>query len=83
MKASYIKTQIKNLLNISKIVTIHYYEFDKNFTFEGERHDFWEMVYIDKGIVEVKSEDKLIRLCQGAKLFCNIFRMQFAFNEGV
>jgi len=24
-------------------------EFSKNFAYEGERHDFWEMVYIDKG----------------------------------
>jgi quercetin dioxygenase-like cupin family protein len=24
-------------------------ELSKNFCYEGERHDFWEMVYIDKG----------------------------------
>ena len=69
MKATYIKTQIKNIINISKIVTIHYYEFDKNFSFEGEKHDFWEMVYIDKGKVQIQSEKKKIILTQGEIIF--------------
>ena len=30
MKATYVKTQLQNVINISKIVTVHYYEFDKN-----------------------------------------------------
>ena len=34
---------------IRKIITIFYMEFSKNFSYDGERHDFWEMVYIDKG----------------------------------
>jgi AraC-like DNA-binding protein/quercetin dioxygenase-like cupin family protein len=69
MKATYIKTQIKNVINVTKIVTIHYYEFDKNFTFDGEKHDFWEMVYIDKGKVEVQSEKDKFTLNQGEIIF--------------
>lgn len=69
MKATYIKTQIKNVLNISKIVTVHYYEFDKNFLYKGEKHDFWEMVYVDKGKVLVKSEEESITLSQGEIVF--------------
>ena len=69
MKATYIKTQIQTLINISKIVTIHYYEFDKNFTFGGETHDFWEMVYVDKGTVLVKSEKEEMILGQGDIIF--------------
>ena len=69
MKATYIKTQIKNVLNISKIVTVHYYEFDKNFLYEGEKHDFWEMVYVDKGKVVVCSEKDNIVLSQGEIIF--------------
>ena len=69
MKATYIKTQIKNVLNISKIVTVHYYEFDKNFLYEGEKHDFWEMVYVDKGSVIVSTENESITLSQGEIIF--------------
>ena len=33
MKAVYVKTELKSVLSISEIVTIHYYEFDKSFVF--------------------------------------------------
>ena len=69
MKTTYIKTQLKTLINISKIVTIHYYEFGKNFTFSGESHDFWEMVYVDKGKVLVKNDTSEIILGQGDIVF--------------
>ena len=69
MKVTYIKTKFKNTVNISKIITVHYYEFDKNFSFDGEKHDFWEMVYVDKGKIEVKSEDKTFILGQEEIIF--------------
>ena len=69
MKTTYVKTQIQNLVNVSKIVTIHYYEFDKNFVFEGEKHDFWEMVYTDKGKVQICRDNETIELSQGELIF--------------
>ncbi len=69
MKVTYVKTQLKNVINISKIVTVHYYEFDKNFVFNGESHDFWEMVYIDKGQVQVKCDQEYLTLSQGEIVF--------------
>lgn len=69
MKATYVKTQPKNVINISKIVTVHYYEFDKNFVFNGEKHDFWEIVYIDKGRVQVRSDEDNLILSQGEIVF--------------
>lgn len=69
MKATYVKTKLKSLINISKIVTIHYYEFDRNFVYSGESHDFWEMVYVDKGKVEIKRDDECIILKQGEIVF--------------
>ena len=69
MKATYIKTNLPSVINVSKIVTIHYYEFDKNFVFEGEHHDFWELVYIDKGQVEISTGDRVHTLSQGELIF--------------
>ena len=69
MKASYVKTQFKNVINVSRIVTVHDYEFDSSFIFEGERHDFWEMVYIDKGKVEVRADEERLTLSQGEIVF--------------
>lgn len=39
----------ERVFNIEKIITLFYMELSKNFHYDGERHDFWEMVYIDKG----------------------------------
>lgn len=69
MKASYVKTQLKSIINVSEIVTIHYYEFDKNFVFDGETHNFWEMVYVDKGKVLVMREKEQIILSHGEIIF--------------
>ena len=69
MKANYVKTDLKSVINVSKIVTIHYYEFDKNFVFEGESHNFWEMVYVDKGNVLVTSNETPVELSQGDIIF--------------
>ena len=69
MQVKYIKTKFNNTVNISKIITVHYYEFDKNFSFEGEKHDFWEMVYVDKGKIKVKSDNDELILGQGEIIF--------------
>lgn len=69
MKATYIKIQLQNVINISKIVTVHYYEFDRSFVFHGESHDFWEMVYVDKGQVEIRRDDETLILSQGEIIF--------------
>ena len=69
MAASYKKTRPKTLFYIPEIVTIHYYELDKSFVFDGEQHDFWEMVYVDKGAVEIRADDKTLALNQGEILF--------------
>lgn len=69
MKATYVKTNLKSVVTVSKIVTIHYYEFDRNFIFEGEEHDFWELVYIDKGSVEIQRDKDRLSLRQGEIVF--------------
>jgi len=69
MKLNYIKHKIANLISINKIVSIHYYEFDKNFNYEGESHNFWEMVYVDSGSIIVSANKKEICLKQGEVIF--------------
>ena len=70
MEKNYIKTRPKTVIDITRIVTIHYYEFGQSFVFNGESHDFWEMVYVDKGSVAVRrdNEEEFI-LTQGNVLF--------------
>ena len=65
----YSKTLLKEALVIKKIVTVHYFEFAKNYIFEGEKHDFWELLYVDKGEVEVMSDIHGYKLKQGEMIF--------------
>ena len=69
MKATYIKTRLSSVINLTKIVTIHVHEFDERFVFDGEQHDFWEMVYVDKGSVLVRSGDHEHVMEQGEIVF--------------
>jgi len=69
MRAKYIKTKPKTVFNISRIVTIHYYEVGPSFVFQGESHDFWEMVYVDKGQVRIRRDREQITLSQGQIVF--------------
>ena len=49
MKDNFTRIGFEKVFNVEAIITLFYMEFSKNFAYEGERHDFWEMVYIDKG----------------------------------
>jgi len=69
LEKGYIKTRPKTVVDITKIVTIHYYEVGKDFVFDGEYHDFWEMVYVDKGNVAITRDGEEIVLAQGEVIF--------------
>ncbi len=65
----YILTSLKKEFHISKIATIHYFEYEKDYSFIGERHNFWELVYVDKGEIEVNMNGSWSRLKQGEIVF--------------
>jgi len=45
----------ENVINIGKIYSIHYFEYMSDFSFEGESHDFWEFICVDKGPAVIRS----------------------------
>jgi len=45
----FIRQGLPGVIHIRKIITIFYVELSKDFHYDGEQHNFWEMVYIDKG----------------------------------
>lgn len=69
MKQTYYKHKVENLLNISKIVTVHYFEFDPNFESHGESHDFWELVCAVRNPILCTANGKEITLAEGEVLF--------------
>lgn len=69
MKQRYVPYTVQNLLTVTKIVTIHYLELEKDFVSAGESHDFWELVYADRGNVLCTAEDKTLPLAEGEVIF--------------
>lgn len=61
--------KISNLLNVQKIVTVHYQALDKNYTSHEEEHDFWEINYADKEDIFVRIGEEKLLLKQGEILF--------------
>lgn len=61
--------KISHLVDVQKIVTIHYQALEKNYLFPEESHDFWEINYADKENVFIGIDDKKIELKQGEMLF--------------
>jgi len=61
--------KISNLLNIQKIVTIHYQVLPKNYVSKQESHDFWEIIYADKNDIDIIAGEKRELLCQGQMIF--------------
>ena len=60
---------IKKEIEIKGFNSIYYFEFGKNFTHSPEKHDFWEMVYVDSGNVLAITDGNSYTLTQGQMIF--------------
>lgn len=69
MKDNFTRISFDIFFNVDKIITIFYMELSKNFYYEGEKHDFWEMVYIDKGEMICTADEKRFVLKSGEMTF--------------
>jgi AraC-like DNA-binding protein/quercetin dioxygenase-like cupin family protein len=65
----YQRTHLKQTIIINKVITLHYFEYGKNFVFNGEQHDFWEFLYVDRGEIEVMADETRHVLKQGTIIF--------------
>lgn len=68
-KKKFYMHKISNLINVRKIVTIHYQALARNYVFPEETHDFWEINYADKGDVWIGIDGEKLQLKQGEILF--------------
>lgn len=59
----------EKIFNIENLISVHYFEYSKDFYFQGESHNFWEFLYVDKGTVTVKADSEDFSLKQGEIIF--------------
>lgn len=69
MTKKFYKHKISNLVNVQKIVTVHYQELFKDYASEEESHDFWELIYCDRKSVHAVIGEESIPLKQGDAIF--------------
>lgn len=62
----YIHTVMERAVNVQSIVSVHYYEYPIDFSFAGEVHDFWELVYADKGEAVITAGNRELELPAGS-----------------
>lgn len=69
MTNCYSRRPLKSIINVKAIHSIHYFEFKSDFKFDGESHDFWEIVYVDKGCAIVTADNQRYSLNAGEIIF--------------
>lgn len=65
----YVSVHLQDSIHIEEIFTIHYFEYMSDFSFEGESHNFWEFLYVDKGEVGVTADKNSFVLKKGDIIF--------------
>ena len=60
---------LRSVINITKLITVLSYELSPNFYTEGETHNFWEMVYVDRGKIYCHADDEVKLLKKGEIIF--------------
>ena len=61
----YLRTRLDKAVSVDAIYTIHYFEYAKDFSYSGEMHNFWEIVYADKKSVFITAGSKELTLKAG------------------
>lgn len=61
--------ELQRPIQIERMVSVHYFEYGPDYAFAGESHDFWELVYVDKGEILVTAGDEEKLLKKGQMIF--------------
>jgi len=66
---AYKRVKLNEEIVINQIITFHYYELPGSYVTKGEKHNFWEFVYVDKGEIDVRSDSGEFSVKQGEIVF--------------
>ena len=66
---SFTPYTLEKPLEIRELFSVHYFEYTSSYAFAGEAHDFWELLYVDKGTVRVRRDDETLDLTRGEMIF--------------
>ena len=58
-RMGYKKTVLKKQISVDDVVSVHYFEYTVDFSFSGELHDFWELIYADRNELVIDESDSV------------------------
>ncbi len=61
----YVQIPLKNLIHVSKITSIFYLGFSPEYRSGLDVHDFWELIYVDKGVTRIMAGEREFPLKSG------------------
>ena len=59
---SYTGIHNQKNIHIDTIYSVHYFEYTNTFSFKGESHDFWELVYVDTRKINIVAGSESLSL---------------------
>lgn len=65
----YYGIPLKNQLNIESLMSFYHFYFDEDYKSIGERHNFWEIVYVKNGSIGVTADTRFYELKTGMMVF--------------
>ena len=67
----FVLKNFKREIVVQRLANIHYFEFTSNFHTKDDSHDFCELVYVDKGKIDIISDNYKGELCAGQLIVHN------------
>lgn len=61
--------RLRREMTVTALHSIHYIEMTKNYVFSGEQHDYWEVLYVDRGNVLVTLDEETFPAVAGNLIF--------------
>ncbi len=53
----YVYKKLADTISVTDIINVHYFEFNEDFYTEGDKHPFYELVFVAGGSLNIKSEN--------------------------
>lgn len=65
----YYKSELTDFLTVDTLISLFYSDLNQRFDSHGERHDFWEFVYVDTGKLFIRTDQEEFILEKGEIYF--------------
>lgn len=75
VKLAYIKHKATNVITVTDIIAMQYFEFDKKFDFGAGTHSFWEFVYVDSGELIAETDGRKYTLKHDEAIFFSPYEL--------